>query len=90
MKKTRAMRKEERRINRFRSTYVGRKVMYYPAGTDFEAPAVIKDLSFNFGAFDNQTQTWGAWDIFIEYETRNGIETGWRSLGELEPIGWTA
>lgn len=90
MNETAAMRKEAKRINKFRSRYNERPVMYYPAGTDFEAPGVIKDMVYDACSWDARTNTWGTWSVFIEYETRNGKETGWRSLAELEPVGWTA
>ena len=89
MKKSAAMRKAEKAIKAARHEYIGRKVLYIPAGTTAEYQAEILDMSYNFATIASDG-TEGDWYVFIRYQTLAGMMTGNRTLGELIPVGWTA
>lgn len=85
MKETAAMRKEAQRINKFRSAYTGRAVLYtLPSGAVVEGK--ISDLSYtpaqdDFPAF---------WSVRVAYVSSGMDFNSWTSPKVLEPVGWTA
>lgn len=89
MEQSASMKAAVKAMNKVRSRYIGRKVLYIPAGTALEYEAEIMDMSYSFDTVAKDG-TRGDWNVFIQYQTGFGVMTGNRACHELIPVGWTA
>lgn len=91
MDESASMKAAVKAINKVRSRYKGKAVIYRNNGVEYHA--VIEDMSYDPNSFNHAAQEWGCWYANISYLPFIGAKDMYTlcpPVSQLIPDGWTA